>query len=242
MDYVFLDTTDSTNSYATAHQHDLGDMTMITAHAQYSGRGQRGNSWESAPGKNLTVTVLFRPAPSSLPMAERQFRISEATALAVADTLEAFGITASLKWPNDIYVADRKICGILIEHTLLGNHIDNSRIGIGLNVNQREFVSDAPNPESMARVLGRDLPLAEVREALALALERRLTAPGDIHEEYLSRLWRHDGKPHPFRRRDIPGEPFLASIISVDRDGQLSLALPSGSTRHFYFKEIEFIL
>ena len=110
---------DSTNSYVSHHAASLADMTMVIADAQTAGRGQRGNSWESEPGKNLTFTLLHRPK-GVLP--REQFAISEATALAVADFLEENGISAAVKWPNDIYVGDRKIAGILIEHSLTGHH------------------------------------------------------------------------------------------------------------------------
>lgn len=254
MDYVFLDTADSTMSYASAHQHDLGDMTMVSVHQQQAGRGQRGNSWESQPGKNLTVTLFRRPAldDTSIPLPVRQFRISEATALAVADTLADHGITATLKWPNDIYVGNLKICGILIEHSVLGCSIANSRIGIGFNVNQREFESEAPNPVSMTRITGREYSLPAVLDSLSFHLERRLGNLADVHTEYLTRLWRHDGAMYPFRPRksnlsashvqaDDP-DIFLARIDGVAPDGIISLITRDNRTMHFSFKELEFIL
>lgn len=251
MNYVFLETTDSTLSYASAHQDELEDMTMISAHEQLAGRGQRGNSWESAPGKNLTVTLFHRPEqadmPTQIPMAVRQFRISEATALGVADTLARYGITATLKWPNDIYVGDRKICGILIEHTLMGGHIANSRIGIGVNANQREFLSDAPNPVSMHQLLGHDTNLVVLLENLSADLETRLQQaqddPDSLHREYLGRLWRTDGRRYPFRHRYTELPPFMARIVTVHPDGMLELDIDGeADNRTFGFKEVEFIL
>lgn len=257
MDYVFLDTADSTMAYASAHQEDLGDMTMISVHNQQAGRGQRGNSWESEPGRNLTVTLFYRPgsglaSSAEVPLAERQFRISEAAALAVADSLDAFGIAASLKWPNDIYVDDRKICGILIEHTIIGSRIANSRIGIGLNVNQTRFESDAPNPVSMKQLTDKEYSLPAVLDELSYALARRLSDLSGIHEEYLRRLWRADGQMHPFRPRksnlsatfaqaDDP-DIFYASIDTVLPDGHLILSTSDSKSLSFSFKEIEFIL
>lgn len=245
MDYVFLDIADSTMNYAAAHQHELGDRTMIVAHNQESGRGQRGNSWESEPGKNLTVTMLYRPKADMdpRPLDEQQFRLSEATALGVADTLEAYGLQAMVKWSNDVYVGDRKISGILIEHTIIGNRLDNSRIGIGLNVNQREFVSDAPNPVSMYQLLGEELPLARVLDTLSEQLEKRLAQDADtLHADYLDRLWRRDGEFHGFRLREGEHTEFQAGIRDVKRNGPLVLQMTDGHETAFYFKEVEFIL
>ena len=230
MDYVFLDIADSTMNYAAAHQHELGDRTMIVAHNQESGRGQRGNSWESEPGRNLTVTMLYRPKADMdpRPLDEQQFRLSEAAALGVADTLEAYGLKAMVKWSNDVYVGDR---------------LDISRIGIGLNVNQREFVSDAPNPVSMYQLSGRDIPLARVLDTLSEKLERRLEQNADkLHADYMSRLWRRDGECHGFRLREGERTEFQAIIKDVRRNGPLVLRIEDGSETAFYFKEVEFIL
>lgn len=232
-------------NYAAAHQHELGDRTMIVAHNQESGRGQRGNSWESEPGRNLTVTMLYRSKADMepLPLDEQQFRLSEAAALGVADTLEAYGLKAMVKWSNDVYVGDRKIAGILIEHTIIGDRLDNSRIGIGLNVNQREFVSDAPNPVSMYQLSGRDIPLARVLDTLSEKLERRLEQNADkLHADYMSRLWRRDGECHGFRLREGERTEFQAIIKDVRRNGPLVLRIEDGSETAFYFKEVEFIL
>lgn len=250
MNFVFLDVTDSTNSYTALHADELQSPVMVLTRSQSAGRGQRGNSWESRPGCNITCTVLFRPPEEAVGrlLPELQFAISEATALAVVDTLEDFGIRACVKWSNDVYVGDNKIAGILIEHSVMGTRIENSRIGIGLNVNQLEFLSDAPNPVSMALILGRTLDLTPVIDRLATHLERRLdSAAGSVaaplHDEYLSKLWRADSRIYPFRLRNASGSPvFRARIISVSPEGPLSLLLENGESRRFMFRELEFIL
>ena len=179
-------------------------------------------------------------------MAVRQFRISEATALSVRDTLLRHGIEATLKWPNDIYVGDRKICGILIEHTLTGNRIDNSRCGVGINLNQREFRSDAPNPVSAYQLLGHELHHAEVLEEFSEDIEHRLqqaaTDPEGLHAEYLSHLWRADNEFHSFRHRGTQEAPFRARIVTVHPDGLLELQPEQGDNRRYSFKEVEFML
>lgn len=245
MKYLVLEEVDSTNSYVAVHASELEDMTMVIANTQTAGRGQRGNSWESAPGCNLTFTLFCRPkgvAPA------QQFSISEAVALAVADTLAAYGIGAMVKWPNDVYVGDRKIAGILIEHSLQGNGIEHSRIGIGLNVNQPEFFSDAPNPVSMRMLLGRDSDLGQCAARLYAALSARLGAVSteegrsDTHEEFLGRLWRGDGQAWPFRDRES-GRLFRGSIAGVEPEGFLHIRPEGGGEDRVYaFKEVEFIL
>lgn len=232
-------------SYCSAHQSDLRDMTMVVAHNQHSGRGQRGNGWESEPGKNLTVTLFHIPEDRDAadPLPVRQFRVSMAAALAVADTLARYGIPAQVKWSNDVYIGDRKASGILIEHTVAGSGIVNSRIGIGLNVNQSVFLSDAPNPVSMSQTTGEEYVLAEVLDALSECLEVRLRqSRNQLYADYIRALWRHDGRPHTFRLREADRREFQAVIKDVRPDGPLILATPDGQLHNFYFKEIEFVL
>lgn len=239
MKYILLEETDSTNTYITRHLDELESMTIVTATRQSRGRGQRGNSWESESGKNLTVSVLWRP--ENYP-ARSQFSISEAVALAVADTLRSFGINASVKWPNDIYVGDRKIAGILIEHAVGGHHIMHTIIGIGLNVNQTVFRSDAPNPVSMAQLTDETYDLMEVLAALSDSLTERLNASDrdSLHSEYISSLWRADGRFYPFATPD--GRDFDAAIAGVDHSGMLTLVTPEGVMTSYAFKEVIFRL
>ncbi|MCM1153286.1 MAG: biotin--[acetyl-CoA-carboxylase] ligase [Muribaculum sp.] len=218
-------------------------MTMLYVFEQYGGRGQRGNSWESEPGKNLTFSFHYRP--QGVPPLS-QFSISEATALAVTDTLTAFNIKARIKWPNDIYVADSKICGILIDHSLCGTQITDTIVSAGLNVNQLRFLSDAPNPVSMAMVSGHDFDLTAVRSTLASALEKRLPMAAEedsrkaLHKEFMTRLWRGDGMPHPFRIM-ATGEQRNASIKDILPTGHIILQFEDLSAQAFAFKEIQFL-
>lgn len=243
---IWLDETPSTNSYLSSlistAENPLPDLTAIAAGKQSAGRGQRGNFWEAEPGKNLTLSVLYYPPETLRPI--EQFSISEATALAVADTLADFGIEAMVKWPNDIYVEDRKICGILIEHSLIGLTIRHSILGIGLNVNQTRFISDAPNPVSMMQIIGADtFDIEEVASRLLSHLEKRLSlcATTDnrkiLHTDFLKHLWRGDGRYYPFRER-ATGREFLASIINIEPSGLLLLS----NGGRYAFKEIEFLL
>lgn len=137
---------DSTNSEAHRRRHEATDFTVWAAEFQTAGRGQRGNTWESAAGENLTFSILFKPSNF---LSTRQFELSEVVALGVVNYLAEKGIEAKIKWPNDIYVGDKKICGILIENVLSGDTLSVCIAGIGINLNQKIFRSDAPNPTSV---------------------------------------------------------------------------------------------
>lgn len=244
MELINLDEVDSTNSWIERNAESLPSPVMVIARKQTAGRGQRGNSWESEPGKNLTFSVLYRP--SDFP-AILQFHLSEAVALAVVDFLGEHGIEAKVKWPNDIYVGDKKICGILIKHSLSGADIGYSIIGVGINVNQKEFLSDAPNPVSMTNLTEAEYDLEVLAHEMGEILERRIGQVADsgnhpdLHEEFRRRLWRGDGRMYPFRVAKS-GELFEASVSGIRENGILGLGLSDGSLREFAFKEVEWIL
>lgn len=247
MKTIWIDTAESTNAYLREMGDAVPPMAMVCAREQKAGRGQRGNSWEAQPGMNLTFSFQFKPG--GVKPAE-QFAISEAVALGVADALADFGITARIKWPNDIYVekawgASRpgKIAGILIENSIMGDSISRSIVGIGLNVNQKLFLGDAPNPLSMTQVARREFDLREVAVVVGDRLESRLHQLGSpaLHAEYLAALWRGDGRPHPFRDT-ATGEYFLATIDGIDPSGYLRLRLDDSTLRRYAFKEVAFVL
>ena len=209
---------------------------VVVAEYQTAGRGCGSNTWESERGKNLTFSVLLHP--TEIP-ADCQFRISEAVSVALCETLEQFFRPVTIKWPNDIYVGDRKICGILIENQLRGRLISDSIVGIGLNVNQTEFRSDAPNPVSLAQLTGHE----EDREALLQAFLQRLSdtmamAPEVLIEAYRSRLYRREGI-YPFSDKE---GTFEAKVLNVLDDGRLVLLDTEGKARMYAFKEVVFII
>lgn len=227
----------------------LDPYTMLVARRQTAGRGQRGNSWESQDYRNLTFSMSANPGwlhPSS------QFSISEAVALAVIALLQENGVEASVKWPNDIYVGDRKICGILIDHSLQGAEITRSVISAGINVNQLKFLSDAPNPVSMLQLLPDGTPDFEI-EPLARRIQhlifhlvemtRSAVGRSNLHDAFMARLYRNDAQPHPYI--DIrAGEHIEGIIRDVSPTGLLTLELtsPRPEMRTYAFKEISFIL
>ena len=146
-DIIWLNEVESTNRYVRNHIQELDNLSVVSAICQTSGKGQGDHTWHSEPGMNLTFTILVKN-PSIAPA--DQSHISQDVAESIVQLLEKHGIKAWIKPPNDIWVEDKKICGILIEHSLRGNRISWTIIGIGLNVNQTVFPADLPNPTSMA--------------------------------------------------------------------------------------------
>lgn len=262
MQYIRLAETASTNSWlmqALERGEAPADLTVVCADRQTAGRGQVGRGWESEPGRNLTFSMLLRPVWLH---AARQFVLSEAVALAVADALDAALAPyaaavavplprAAVKWPNDVYLGDRKACGILIESRLVGSRLAETVVGIGINVNQTEWRSGAPNPVSLRQLLaeagtdaafGLDALLRDVTQRIADAY-RLLPAPAAaeaVHRRYAARLYRRDGL-HPYV--DVAtGEPFDARIAEVEPAGPLVLEDAAGRRRRYMFKEVHFVL
>lgn len=244
---LHLDNIDSTNSYVAANADRLAHGDAVEASQQTAGRGQRGNSWESEPGANVTMSVILRPSEVGVLIhAARSFPLSEAVALAVADVVieclpSHLVDKVAIKWPNDIYVADKKIAGILIENTLAGPMISRSIVGLGLNVNQRRFFSDAPNPVSLIQLSGdENVPSKLVVRILDRLMERFeliSDAPDRLHSEYMNRLWRGVGL-HQFIDAQTD-ERFLAEVVSIESSGHIQLRLhPDGQRRTYAFKEI----
>lgn len=241
MNLIFLDSCPSTNA-VLAGLPDAPHGTAVWCRTQSAGRGQRGNSWEAEPGKNLTFSALIRPHVDWHPA--RQFEISMLVAITVADFIDRYlqraGIdeTVKIKWPNDIYYRNKKICGILIENSLSGQRIERSIAGIGINVNQEVFLSDAPNPVSMFQITGKELALAPMMDEIAMALEDNTRGYFDspdfaaLRRNYMNRLYRNDGKPHLFSEPD--GTIVHASIVDVEPSGFLVLS----NGKKYAFKEI----
>ena len=184
-DIIWLESVDSTNEECRRRISEIDNLSVVAALSQTSGKGQKGNVWLSEPGKNLTFSVVLKFPATDIkselePMlAYDQFVLSEITSLSIVDLLAEHGIEAKIKWPNDIYVGDRKICGMLIENSLRGEWIQHSIIGIGLNVNQRNFDVSLPNPTSMVLCNGitDEYDLENIQERLM-----------DIFKHYIKRF------------------------------------------------------
>ena len=208
---------------------------------QTAGRGQRGHEWHSRKGENLTFSVVLEP--TFVPIAE-QFSVSEVVALSLVDMLSEYGIEAKIKWTNDIYVGDRKLVGILIEHSLATNTLRRTIVGVGINVNQTEFDASLPNPVSMAQLLDRELNSEEVLQCFLRHLQRNyeLLREGGaevLHERYNALLYRKD----EYHIYALPsGEKFRAKILGTAPSGALRLEDEAGLTKDYLFKEVEFII
>ena len=233
---VRLDETDSTNQW-------LRDSEKLTANSeqpraviadyQTAGRGCGTNTWESERGKNLLFSMLIYPV--EVPAA-KQFRISMAISMAILDALEQHIGDVSIKWPNDIYWRNGKLGGILIENRLQGGCIKDCIIGVGLNVNQETFHSDAPNPVSLKQIHGQETDREQLLRDILARFEAYLSQ--DLKVRYLSRLYRRKGF-HPYADKD---GVFMAEIIDVEDDGHLLLRDDNGRDRRYAFKEVQFII
>ena len=238
---IRLDAVESTNDYLGGYVQDEAQadgLTVVVADYQSAGRGSGTNKWESERGRNLLFSVLVRP--SSL-HAGQVYSISEVSALALLRTLAEYSDGFSIKWPNDIYWRDGKIAGMLIENDLSGKFVSRSVVGIGLNVNQTEFLSDAPNPVSLAQILGRDTDRDRVLDTFLSHLESLLAMMeageyATIHSLYMERLYRRVGM---FGYEDADGA-FEAEIEDVEPSGRLVLRLADGTRRRYDFKEVKF--
>ena len=242
--YLKVSQTASTNTYLSRLAATLPGGTVIYTPCQTAGRGQKGNSWESEGGKNLTFSLLFKYPPVK---ARDQFYLSEAAALAVVEALTAeAGDSFTVKWPNDVYWQDKKICGMLIENSLNGTDIATCIIGIGINVNQERFVSDAPNPVSLINITGREHDLDALLKRVCSHIEELVASLGDdtareeLHRRYMAALYRNDGVLHPYE--DAAGNRFMATVADIAPDGTLTLRHEDGTTHDYLFKEVRHII
>lgn len=240
---IWLNETDSTNNEVSRRIDRLDNMSVIAARNQTAGRGQRGNRWYAAPGENLTFSILLRHGRDGLGTLEtgKQFLLSARTALAIMDLFRKDGISALIKWPNDIYVADRKLSGILIENVLAGDMVSASIVGIGMNLNQRSFSPGILNPISAALVTGREYDTRSVLDDFLECFARRLEDNEDkVMEDYAAGLYRKD-EFHDYSDAST-GDVFSAAIRGVAPDGRLAVETPDGSMKYFYFKEIGYLI
>jgi BirA family transcriptional regulator, biotin operon repressor / biotin---[acetyl-CoA-carboxylase] ligase len=230
----------STNSVAAAlcREGDVPEGTVVTALWQENGKGQQGNTWESEPGKNLLFSIILYPMSLK---AWEQFYILKVIALGVYDTLSQLTEGVKIKWPNDIYVKDDKIAGILIENSIMGSSIKNSVAGIGINVNQEVFLSDAPNPISMRMVTGRNCDLDLLFKNVCQAIDARYAQLNredrmSLTKDYKNALYMFC-RWHRFSDED---GAFTGMIEDVTESGLLVVRKKDGSIKEYAFKEIKF--
>lgn len=239
---LFFKNLPSTNSRAAdmLRKQEVSEGTIIHTNYQTAGRGHGGNKWESEENKNLLISIVLFP-PMINPA--DQFLLSICVSLGICDFLVRYTPEISIKWPNDIYVKNDKIAGILIENSIMGDLIEHTIAGIGININQTKFRSDAPNPVSLANLTGKQYDLSECLGQLASSLDKRYKylISGDIEllkRDYLLRLYRFKQWG---RYRDMSGL-FNGKISNVLDSGRILIEIEGGSLIEYSFKEIDFII
>ncbi len=235
---------DSTNNYLkkqTSNSEPLAEGTVILAEHQFAGRGQRASTWQAEPGKNLTFSLYLTPTFLS-PLA--QFSLSVAVSVALQAVLQGFAREkVSIKWPNDIFIGDKKVAGILIENTIAGKQLKHAIIGIGVNVNQDQFPDKLNGTAvSLKQILhenvNREKLLHEICKQLEvdyLALKEDLTS--DLQSRYLKNLYRINERAS-FR---TDGNVFEGVIKGVTPNGCLKIRTLDHEELEFGIKEIEFL-
>lgn len=237
---ISITETDSTNDML---QHtEVPDDTCVVAVADYqtAGRGQAGNRWESEHSKNLLFSMAVRPSPMPV---NRQFVLSMAHAIALKEALDKYGIKVLLKWPNDIYVGNRKLGGTLIELSVAEGGLKKCIFGTGINVNQTVFVGDAPNPVSLKQLLGTDIDRQTLLDDILRAFETCYHRVEEQDYEYIqsryhASLYRRNGY-HPYQDRN---GIFEARLIEVAQNGIITLQGRNGQNRQYAFKEVAFVI
>lgn len=218
---IQLDNVDSTNAYANnlLKTESVVNGTVILARHQHSGRGQRSTTWTTEPGKNLTCSIILRP---NIP-ARHSFYLNIVASLSVRKTLSDLGLNAVVKWPNDILIDQKKVCGILIENQISGDKITSSIIGIGLNVNQEKF-GDLVNVTSLKNELKKDVEVNDILDQIYGYLDFYFNL---LCESNFNLLLKHYyqhlfllGVPSKFK--DEKGE-FEGVILGIDEEGRLSI-------------------
>lgn len=240
---IRLDQVDSTNNFALGllKGTSLQEGAVITTTRQTRGKGQRGNSWDSDPGLNITCSIILRPTFLDL---AQQFDLTRVVSLAMTDVLQKLLPThdVKVKWPNDIFVGKQKIAGILIENVVFGSQLSYSVIGIGLNVNQQQFVVNGLNAVSLANCAGHNFDLEEILQLICGAVEARYLQLRSgklaiLRELYLERLF-NAGINSQFTDFNAI---FEATIVDVTLDGHLILQDSSGVQRKFAMKEVAWV-
>lgn len=239
---IHIQETESTNSYLRKLliERELEEGTIIITNHQTAGRGQRGNTWESKKGENLTFSIVLYP--TFIPIYE-QFILSQIVSLSIMKVLFQYNTDITIKWPNDIYWQEKKICGILIENALSEDRIENCIIGVGLNINQKQFDSDAPNPISLTHITQKDQELEPILMAIQnhiLSYYQKIKEGNRISiiEEYKQSLFRKEG----FHLYSDGERTFEAQIIDIELSGHLILRTKDKKNLKFAFKEVKYIL
>ena len=226
---MYINSTNSTNTLLKELIAKGQEPEYIYAGYQTAGRGQTGNSWESEKDKNLICSIL-------LPPDKNLYFLNIAVGVAI---LRVIGEDFTIKWPNDIYWQDKKLAGILLENAMVGSQIKYSIAGIGLNVNQTVFVSNAPNPVSLKQITGREYDIDQLMNGLLEAVKSVLNEPEEvIWTEYKAHLYRKEGY-WPFEDQN---ETFEARIEDILPTGEIVLRDKNNKKRVYHFKQIRYVI
>lgn len=234
---IQLDVVDSTNNYAAnlLKRSKVVNGTIILTKRQEKGKGQRGTNWQSAPDQNLTCSVIVYPECD----VSRVFHLNMITSLAVCDTLRSFGLTPKIKWPNDIFVNGSKIAGILIETQIKGHVITSSIIGLGLNINQSEFLGSF-QATSMINEIGEKSDIRDVALKFWANLQKRLPSGLKSENDRLLTEYYENliGFEEKLRFEDENGS-FFGTIKGVDEMGRLCVMDQKNEVRKYQIKEVK---
>ena len=250
---MYIKQTYSTSTLLREQYSDaLPHLYTIRTDFQIAGRGQAGNSWESEAGKNLLFSALLRYEGIH---AAKQWRLSMLVAVALWDALAKYlpQEQLTIKWPNDIYFGDKKIVGILIENSLSGQYVGYSIVGIGVNVNQTQWLSNAPNPISMKEITGEEYDVEVLMNEWICSMKSwELRTTEEIKVAYMQHLYRNEGW-HEYMEREVNITPtsivqkgvenaFLAQFIGITEQGELMLRLQNNEEKKYHFKQIRFVI
>ncbi len=239
---LYISKTTSTNDYLKklSKEKDLPSGFVVYTDFQTKGKGQIGNGWKSEKGKNLLFSCYVKPSNLHI---KDYFVITEIVTISIKEILEQYVDNISIKWPNDIYWKNKKIGGILIENSLYKDKIISTVIGIGLNINQKVFDKDLPNPISLFNITSKDYNRLDIMELIVQKIvtlfktfDRKI-----LHKNYLESLFRINEQHFFYNPKN--NQRFLATIITVNHSGELVLQ-SQGETKpkEYYFKEVEYIL
>lgn len=238
--------TNSTNAWLAAKAREtrgngeaVPDLYAVYADFQTAGRGAGTNTWHSTRGLNLLTSILFDTGLAAADQFVFNLWFATATRLFLANHVPE----VLIKWPNDMYVRDRKLAGDLTEHSVSGGRLDFTVAGIGINVNEERFPDSIPNPTSLFLETGLRYDIGTLLdEYLSVLRERRpLLSTGhaaELRDEYMAHLYRLN-EIHPYL---IHGQRITGIIRDIDQFGRLVLELPDGSQEAFGFKEVGYVV
>jgi BirA family transcriptional regulator, biotin operon repressor / biotin---[acetyl-CoA-carboxylase] ligase len=234
-----LNEVDSTNDFLLnkLKSESLAEGTIVVAKQQTKGKGQRGKSWLSDSNESLLLSLLLFPKCSI----QKQFFLNKAIAVSICQALSTFGVNAKIKWPNDIYVENKKVSGVLIENAIHSNQLKHSVVGVGINVNQLSFPQNLPNPTSMRLCLNKQVDRTLLLEVVCSFMEKNYllfknNSFTQIDDQYHSLLYKH----FEYTSFKIENKLVDLKVLGVSASGLLELEGKEG-LKAFSMGEITFV-